>query len=213
MLPEAVKSMGHFWFRAQILRYMWVPQEATQGHTEALRHSMQAGSDFFSQHAVIGVHVRRGDSCHAEEGLSCHALGKYMDAVQALSKQYGATRVFLATDDEEVASTAAREYPQFQFATASIDRLRYNNTVFIGRRLATGEFAETSEGLDVISEVTLLSQSDFFVGQFTSNLARVAYMLMATRLGYLPPFVSLDVPMCTAWSHTITWGKNHTYVC
>ena len=75
-----------------------------------------------------------------------------------------------------------------------------------------GDLANTTEGLDLITDLSLLTKCAYFIGQFTSNIARVSHMLMAARLGYIPPFVSLDVPMCTAWSHELHWNGIE-YVC
>ena len=48
----------------------------------------------------------------------------------------------------------------------------------------------------VIVDILLLSEGDFFVGKFSSNIDRIAFSLIAARKQGVVPYVSLDSPWC-----------------
>jgi hypothetical protein len=63
--------------------------------------------------------------------------------------------------------------------------------------LIQGEFDFDMEVRDFLVDVTLLADTDGFVGKFTSNVDRIAYSLSVGRRGCAVPFVSLDSFWCT----------------
>jgi len=60
----------------------------------------------------------------------------------------------------------------------------------------------------------LLSDADYFVGQFTSGASRLPIALSYARKGCMPPFVSLDIPWCNAWGRPpMRWGGMENIMC
>jgi hypothetical protein len=148
-------------------------------------------------------------------------LDFYMIGLRAAKQRYGARRVFLATDDAAVIRDAvARFGDEFEFVYTDMNRTALQSDTFIGidididvcitvtdqtttnddtileRRLKKG-WIDSSAGdvaLDYITDITLLAHCDVLVGAFSSNMDRLAFELMAARVGYVPPFYSLDTP-------------------
>ena len=92
---------------------------------------------------VIAMHVRRGDACMrwAQEGdgslpngRPCYKMTVMMDAARRLRRQYGADRIFIATDSECVIRHELPKYSdEFQFSY-----LDFNRTTAAGSMNARG---------------------------------------------------------------------------
>ena len=64
-------------------------------------------------------------------------------------------------------------------------------------RLKKGKTDKTYiEAVEATIDLMLLSESDGFVGKFTSNFFRNAFSLKAASCDCAPPFISLDAPWC-----------------
>ena len=63
---------------------------------------------------------------------------------------------------------------------------------FIEQRLAAGDGDPERVGAEAVVDIELLASCSFFVGTMGSNLGRVAFEIMAARLGYVPPFAAID---------------------
>ena len=129
------------------------------------------------RHPVVGIQVRRGDKVIHEGKF--HSLDKYMDHVKdfynrefpVAKYKHVTRRVFMATDEESLHSEARKEYPDFEFiGDPEISKSAGNLTT---------RYSETALR-DVISDLYLLSRSDFLVCTFNSNVGRAAFELMQT---------------------------------
>jgi hypothetical protein len=56
---------------------------------------------------------------------------------------------------------------------------------------------------DTITDVLLLAGASALVGQFSSNLPRLALELSTAQKHLVLPFISLDIPWCYAGSNSI----------
>ena len=50
-------------------------------------------------------------------------------------------------------------------------------------------------------DLILMSECDAFVGKFTSNMDRIAFALMTSRINGMAPYVSLDSKWCADWGN------------
>ena len=53
--------------------------------------------------------------------------------------------------------------------------------------------------LETLGDIFLLSECDFLVTHQASALSRIVLSLTSVRLGYIPPYMSLDGPWCYHW--------------
>ena len=123
------------------------------------------------------MQVRRTDKLRRE--AQYHHLKEYMDHVvdyyRQLERVQGPImikRVYIASDDSTVFKEAVHEYPQFKFLfddgvskLAGDYRHRYSESSLQG----------------LIQDIFHLSETDFIVCTFSSQVCRMAYELMQTR--------------------------------
>ena len=128
------------------------------------------------KNTCVGVHVRRTDKVGTEAAF--HGLDEYMKSVESffdLNDYVKGTNtkrlVYLATDEIQVLKEAREKYPHYKFIfdeenakTASVNQ-RYS--------------PESAQG--VISDIYFLSQCEYLVCTFSSQVCRLAYELMQLR--------------------------------
>lgn len=181
LVPRLDRLHGHplVWWVGQVLRYLMRPQENTQKLLDYSKEKLGFAKP------IVGVHVRRTDKVGTEAAY--HDIDEYMVKVEQyfdeLEEKPEVRRVFLASDDPKVITTARSRYPRYEIIgdpevaeTASVSR-RYTDSSLQG----------------IIVDIHLLSMCDFLVCTFSSQVCRVAYELMQ---GYYPDaynrFASLD---------------------
>ena len=167
------------WWVGQVLKYLMRPNDETKSLLENKKIEIK-----FSR-PIVGVHIRRTDKVGTEAAF--HDVDEYMYKVkqyfEKLESPPKIKRVFLASDDPKVITTAKQRYPEFEFIadtdiaqTASISR-RYSNLSLQG----------------IIIDIHFLSLCDYLVCTFSSQVCRVAYELMQTRFpDAYNRFASLD---------------------
>jgi hypothetical protein len=126
---------------------------------------------------------------------SCLPWSAYLVRVRELQSRYGVSRVFLATDDEAVAAEA-QDTDGLTVATLPLDRSFFFSDWFLEFRVQQGLASAPLVTASALLDVFLLSEGSYFVGSFSSHLSRLAFELMAARLGFVPPFASVDYPWC-----------------
>lgn len=130
------------------------------------------------QSPIAGIHIRRTDKIKSEAAY--HDLTEYMVHVadwfgkESMKRQrmkmppLEKKRVYIASDDPTVLDEARNRYPDYEFLgdkrISMIDNAggRYSLTGVIG----------------LMTDVTLLSKCDLFVGTFSSGMSRLVYELM-----------------------------------
>lgn len=146
---------------------------------------------------VIGMHIRRGDSCHKMRYCPSNLTSSYFAAADTLRQLYGATRILLATDDREAARLCAERVYGFECTTQAIERKKFESADLIENRVAQhteGALSGSSVALDALADMDMLADADLFVLLLRSCFARVAYALALGRKGRPPPVISLEAP-------------------
>lgn len=179
--PRLEKIHGHplVWWVGQVLKYLMRPQAHVKKSLELAKEKLGF------KKPIVGIHVRRTDKVGTEAAY--HDIDEYMIKVDQyfdeLEVKPDVRRVFLASDDPKVITTARSRYPNYEIIadpevaeTASVAK-RYSDSSLQG----------------IIVDIHLLSQCDYLVCTFSSQVCRVAYELMQT---YYPDaynrFTSLD---------------------
>jgi len=201
-VPSEYKKHGVFWYRSQLLGFFWRLNAHTRIHIEAVKKKIG-----FTNRS-IGIHVRHGDSCSDPRPYTmrkCFPLAIYMQYAESFRQKYNISTIFLATDDSQVISES-RQFSNFTIIFVPFDRSRYDSLDFIDEQLEAGTLDPEEEGVSVITDITLLASTDYFIGTFSGNIGRIAYQLSSAWKGYQPPVVSLDIPWCSHWGHR--WPVN-----
>lgn len=122
---------------------------------------------------IIGVHIRRSDKLIVEAKF--HGLDEYMkhvkdyyDQLEMIEKVH-VRRVFIASDDPNVIQEARNKYPNYQF-TGNV-----NQAANLSARYSLSSLH------GIVTDIYLLSLSDYIVCTLGSNVCRVAFELMQTK--------------------------------
>ncbi|KAL1455011.1 hypothetical protein WDU94_009137 [Cyamophila willieti] len=156
------------WWIGQILKYLFKPQPKTR---EFLN---KYGEKINFQKPIVGIHIRRTDKVGTEAAF--HHVDEYMAGVEEYYKQLALTqtvnekRVYVATDDPQVLTEIQEKYPQYKVLGDPSIAL----TASVGRR-----YSESSL-MGIITDIHFLSNCDFLVCTFSSQICRVAYEYMNT---------------------------------
>jgi len=103
---------GLFWWTSQAAAFLARPDGATLGRLWAAQDRL----DWAARRPVLGVHVRRGDTCldggrgeiRKHKGRTCDGLAPYAARARAMIDAHGFRSVFLATDDPQIVAEAQR---------------------------------------------------------------------------------------------------------
>ncbi|XP_023582068.1 alpha-(1,6)-fucosyltransferase isoform X5 [Trichechus manatus latirostris] len=156
------------WWVSQFVKYLIRPQPWLEKEIE------EATKKLGFQHPVIGVHVRRTDKVGTEAAF--HPIEEYMVHVEehfqllARRMQVDKKRVYLATDDPSLLKEAKTKYPNYEFIS--------DNSISWSAGLHNRYTENSLRG--VILDIHFLSQADFLVCTFSSQVCRVAYEIMQT---------------------------------
>ncbi|XP_046913120.2 alpha-(1,6)-fucosyltransferase [Dermatophagoides farinae] len=165
------------WFIGQILRYIMKPSDEIEQFLSMKR------SKFNFKHPIVGVHVRRTDKINTE--ASFHSLSEYMihvedyfDRLELFKKRQNdetTTKriVYLATDDSSV---WRKEVPKFEKKGYKfIGDSEISDTASVNRRYSFDSLK------NIILDVWMLSETDYIVCTFSSQVCRLAYELMQSK--------------------------------
>ncbi|KAB0341071.1 hypothetical protein FD755_013894 [Muntiacus reevesi] len=156
------------WWVSQFVKYLIRPQPWLEKEIE------EATRKLGFKHPVIGVHVRRTDKVGTEAAF--HPIEEYMVHVEehfqllARRMQVDKKRVYLATDDPSLLKEAKTKYPNYEFIS--------DNSISWSAGLHNRYTENSLRG--VILDIHFLSQADFLVCTFSSQVCRVAYEIMQT---------------------------------
>ncbi|XP_016317189.1 alpha-(1,6)-fucosyltransferase-like [Sinocyclocheilus anshuiensis] len=156
------------WWVSQFVKYLVRPQAWLE--KEIQETCVKLGF----KHPIIGVHVRRTDKVGTEAAF--HPIEEYMVHVEE-QFQYMAQRghvdkkrVYLATDDPSLLQEAKTKYTDYEFIS--------DNSISWSASLHNRYTENSLRG--VILDIHFLSQTDFLVCTFSSQVCRVAYEIMQT---------------------------------
>ncbi|XP_038641096.1 alpha-(1,6)-fucosyltransferase [Scyliorhinus canicula] len=156
------------WWVSQFVKYLIRPQSWLEKEIE------EATRKLGFRHPIIGVHVRRTDKVGTEAAY--HPIEEYMVHVEEHYKfltrkiEVDKKRVYLATDDPTLLQEAKSKYPDFEFIS--------DNSISWSAGLHNRYTENSLRG--VILDIHFLSQADFLVCTFSSQVCRVAYEIMQT---------------------------------
>jgi glycoprotein 6-alpha-L-fucosyltransferase len=129
----------------------------------------------------VGVHIRRTDKIGSEAAF--HSLDEYMKHVdefydlyelmknETTSSTSGGRNVYLASDDPAIFDEAVSKYPKYTFI--------YDKQNAQTAQLSQRYTPDSAQG--VILDIYFLSQCDYLVCTFSSQVCRMAYELMQAR--------------------------------
>ncbi|XP_059354153.1 alpha-(1,6)-fucosyltransferase-like [Carassius carassius] len=156
------------WWVSQFVKYLVRPQAWLE------KEIQEACGKLGFKHPIIGVHVRRTDKVGTEAAF--HPIEEYMIHVEE-QFQYMAQRghvdkkrVYLATDDPSLLQEAKTKYTDYEFIS--------DNSISWSASLHNRYTENSLRG--VILDIHFLSQTDFLVCTFSSQVCRVAYEIMQT---------------------------------
>jgi len=162
---------GHpfVWWIGQFCKYLFKFQPDLKAEIEAKK------KDLKFERPIVGVQIRRTDKINLEAAF--HEVDEYMHWVDlyykklALKQSIERKLVFIATDDPSVLAQAREKYPDYLFIS--------DNDVSKSARLSSRYSDESLRG--VISDIELLSDTDFLVCTFSSQVCRLAYEIMNSK--------------------------------
>ncbi|XP_041814482.1 alpha-(1,6)-fucosyltransferase [Chelmon rostratus] len=154
------------WWVSQFVKYLVRPQAWLE------KEIQQSTAKLGFKHPIIGVHVRRTDKVGTEAAF--HPIEEYMlhveEQFQHLARRVHVDkkRVYLATDDPSLLQEAKTKYPDYEFIS--------DNSISWSAGLHNRYTENSLRG--VILDIHFLSQTDFLVCTFSSQVCRVAYEIM-----------------------------------
>ncbi|XP_055332676.1 alpha-(1,6)-fucosyltransferase-like [Paramacrobiotus metropolitanus] len=159
------------WWLAQIVSYLWRYQPEMKEYLD------EKSTKMGFQTPIVGVHVRRTDKVGTEAAK--HEIEEYMRYVDEYYDQLEVTkgekvpirRVYLASDDPSVFQDCKTKFPAYD-VVADVD-------VMTNAGLSKRYSDESLRG--IISDVHFLSQTDYLVCTFSSQVCRLAYEVMQAR--------------------------------
>jgi hypothetical protein len=189
-VPELFRKNGFFWWTAQSMHFMWQLSSKMQQAVDVTK------DEIGWKRPIIGMHVRRGDSCTARE--ECYSFKDYMVHAIEMYAQYEIRTIFLSTDSEEILKEAQISGPQHGFTIihTNFDRKHISEAKNLDDCHMKGTCDVVEDMKSMIIDLELLAEADVFIGAFSSGAGRLAYELSMARKRCYPPFVSMDIPWC-----------------
>ncbi|KAJ1457729.1 hypothetical protein M885DRAFT_615150 [Pelagophyceae sp. CCMP2097] len=225
-VPAAYQHRGLFWWTSQVVGWLLRPDRAApaQRRREALKKQWK-----WADRRVLGLHVRRGDTCLGGEGevergkgRRCEALDAYAPAARRLISRYGLDTVYLATDDAATLRDARdRADELFGLLPAAVLALPLDRVVYAGAyynaqlKDKTSKLDPHADALGTLDDIFFLADAHAFVGKFTSNVARLAFALSNARKGgdCVVPYESLDATWCADFGFDSGKSFHGDFVC
>ncbi|XP_076800031.1 alpha-(1,6)-fucosyltransferase-like isoform X1 [Clavelina lepadiformis] len=175
------------WWIGQIMRYLFRGQPWVMEIVQDIKEKFQMKQPYAS------IHVRRTDkvSLHL---APAHELSDYMDHVTEWFNDYERfharkvpRKVYIASDDQTVIEEAIAKFPSYEFAHYWLGK-KHKSSTTTSRKSLDGLLA-------IVCDVILLSEGDYFVGTYSSNVGTLVKQLMDSRKDALFSAHSLDLDM------------------
>ena len=190
------------WWVSQFLKYLLRPQ------AETAKMLADAEKDQGLTHPVVGVHVRRTDKVGTEAAF--HSVEEYMkyvsestylrvyfpfiiligfqvdeyyDKLELKEGKIEEKKVYVATDDPKVLAECRKKFPQYVF----IGDQKVSKSAAVSTRYSSNSLK------GIITDIHMLSRTDYLVCTFSSQVCRVAYEIMQyLKVDASDNFKSLD---------------------
>ncbi|XP_054159027.1 alpha-(1,6)-fucosyltransferase-like [Oppia nitens] len=166
------------WFIGQIVSFLMRPSQEMSDYIKKQKER------FNFRGPIVGVHVRRTDKIGTEAAF--HPLAEYMkfvaDYYDRLDLFYERNQtntkverlVYLATDDSSLWSKEIKPFEDMGYIFIGDSQI--SQTASLGRRYSIDSLR------NIILDIWLLSETEFLVCTFSSQVCRLAYELMQTRI-------------------------------
>jgi len=201
MIPRKFSKIGLFFWRAEQVSWILRLNEITKKELDLASKLKQINA----HKNTIGVHVRHGDGCmHGRRKQhGCKPLVDYIKEARTLRDIYDPnhkdrTVIYLATDSVSVIQDTKKYKNEFIFIFQKMNRELMNSSQKIENRFGK-ELDSHKIMVSTLVDIFLLSACDFLVTHQASALSRISLHLATVRLGYVPPYVSMDGPWCYHW--------------
>ena len=144
----------------------------------------------------LAVHVRHGDSCFDKSLMNAHRTcrpwSEYLAAIHELDAAYGPfEHIYVASDDESVATDARATLPPSQLKMQDIDRSFFD--------LANGATVDDSQKFDdlhaissIANDIWAMASCEAYVGTQSSAVSWITSGLLVAQRGHYVPMISLD---------------------
>jgi len=170
------------WWVSQFLKYLLRPQ------AETAKMLAEAEKDQGLTHPVVGVHVRRTDKVGTEAAF--HSVEEYMkyvdeyyDKLELKEGKQAEKKVYVATDDPKVLAECRKKFRQYVF----IGDQKVSKSAAVSTRYSSNSLK------GIITDIHMLSRTDYLVCTFSSQVCRVAYEIMQyLKVDASDNFKSLD---------------------
>jgi len=152
--------------------------------------------------------------------FACKGLAAYKEPLELIKKRYGSCTVHLATDGSEIIAaltSAASPLSGYHVIFHEFNRNAHNPMPGSCEGFPTCQWIEyrgaqlvvdtSGMGLSLVADLELLRGGDVFIGQFNSEVARLAWRKMTARLGMLPPWFHY-----TEKESQLPWHPHHLRV-
>lgn len=178
---QKIHSHPFVWWIGQFAKYLFRYSPAVQEEIDQKRTLLGF------KKPIVGVQVRRTDKINTEAAF--HSIEEYMywvdlfynklERVQPVKQR----RVYLATDDANLLPEAKEKYKNYEFVSDQE----------ISKSAGLGSRYSDSSLHGVLFDIQMLSECDFLVCTFSSQVCRVAYELMqSSQPDAAKKFQSLD---------------------
>lgn len=161
----------------KVLSEIWRFNTGTKLHISKLIQAAHPGSQQY-----FTIHVRRGDKIEEAEYAS---IGKYMQIAQqtgSLSNHYR----HVMSDDYSVIEQIRKDFSELNIITLCNESSRGHAQKVFNRENAAARNINT---VTFLAELTMAAQAEFFVGTYTSNVARFVALLRGRETTH-----SVDIP-------------------
>ncbi|CAG2102887.1 unnamed protein product [Medioppia subpectinata] len=165
------------WFIGNVLKYMLRPSDQLSQFMDTFKRDNQ-----FS-HPIVGIHVRRTDKIGTEAKF--HTIDEYMfyvedfynkldlKSVRQSANKKAQRLVYLATDEPNVWLKEIKPYQERGYV--------FKGDIKLSQSADPSQRQEFESLHDVVVDLLLLSQCDYIVCTFSSQICRMAFELMQTR--------------------------------
>jgi len=179
------------------------PMLTTIDHFTALSQNVSLNGSI-----VVALHIRRGDSCADPRRIrKCFDINDYETALIEMSQIYKIHSVFLSTDDSDVQQDVeflgSKHHFEVFMQKRSVGQINFTNkSLYRTENIPAKMKRANATSVETMAYSSLfdpfaLKECHAFVGTFTSDFGRIAFELMSARLGYVPPYYSLEETYCS----------------
>eukprot|EP00054_Salpingoeca_dolichothecata_P020710 m.131104 g.131104 ORF g.131104 m.131104 type:complete len:425 (-) comp23717_c0_seq8:34-1308(-) len=174
------EDMSLFAFSVSLVDYVF--QIRPGGQLDLAVSNLHASLDMHQFQPFLAVHIRRADKVKDE--ISPYSNEDWVNIVKLFGCKYEISNFFLASDDDAIFEYLKDRLPQFEFkwAPKKLQTFAFN----AGREGG-------SNGTEFLAELEVMADSQCFIGQTSSNVARWVIERMGARVQEgVPCFEDLD---------------------